>query len=97
MDSASWKNVEAAQKPHLGRSTSQQDLEAAVLIRPQENDRGSITRSRHKQEKLLSPNLAQQFLPFAVFLFILLDGHARLGVPTLEIRLVHSTIEAELA
>ena len=97
VNSASWKNVEATQKPHLRRSTSQEDLEAPVLIRPQQNDRGSVTRRRHKQEKLLSPNLPQQLLPFAVHLFILLNGHACLGIPSLEIRLVRRAIEAELA
>src|SRR5262249_49594530 len=45
----------------------------------------------------LSPNISQQFLPFAAFLFILLDGHTPLGVPALEIRLVHGAIETELA
>jgi hypothetical protein len=50
VDSPSRKNVETAQKPHLRRPPSQKDLEAAVLIRPQKNDRGSITGINHKRK-----------------------------------------------
>jgi hypothetical protein len=57
VDSTSRKNVKAAEKFHLRRPASQQDLEAALFIRPQENDRGSEANTSHEQERLLSRDI----------------------------------------
>src|SRR6266576_2025733 len=45
----------------------------------------------------LLPDFLEQLLPFLVFFFIFLHGHARLGVEALEVGLVHRAIEAIFA
>src|SRR5256885_5616415 len=45
----------------------------------------------------LLPDFLEQLLPFLVFFFIFLHGHARLGVEALEVGLVHRAIETVLA